>query len=544
MVKKNLVGIVLGLSGWLIAAGAAATDTPTVTPTATLTATATNTRTSTLTFTATPTATASRTTTNTATFTSTQTPLPTATATFSGLVAGPAFTAVDAQGRPLTGSTVNITDSMGNPVLYCLNMNCSAVGTVVPGNGIVQFYGSPGAIYNTQIAGNGVTRQYVVVIPLTQGGTGGGITSLNGLTASAITIQAVKTGSDFNITTPDATHINLNLPDAGTGSTGLVNRAAQSFVGVKTFVDGLFADNSVVFNLVSAPDSSFLVSTSVGNPCTFQVDKDNNQVDISICDGTTLEGKLNVQSTDFHSGVAVENTGIGNGITSEADQTGYGVEGLANVGSTGGAIFGTSLSGTAIAGYFSRNINGSTAPVVKVSRGAATDATPLLLLTDATGLTNAPYSMEYDRNGSRLWGITPNGQFESATGLIASGTVSYSFKGDTNTGLRWVTATEIALTTGGNDIIIAGAEGTQLNGGVGIVNDVSSANEALLIVNGSSNDSLDINSGAFVVDSSGGELKFAGVASDGTGKVTCVKADGFIGTCTTVVGSGGTCTCA
>lgn len=40
-----------------------------------------------------------------------------------------------------------------------------------------------------------------------------------------------------------------------------------------------------------------------------------------------------------------------------------------------------------------------------------------------------------------------------------------------------------------------------------------------------------------------GEVDIASVSGDGTGKVVCIKSDGNLGTCTTTVGAGGTCTC-
>ena len=42
---------------------------------------------------------------------------------------------------------------------------------------------------------------------------------------------------------------------------------------------------------------------------------------------------------------------------------------------------------------------------------------------------------------------------------------------------------------------------------------------------------------------SGNETTLYGVSTDGSGKVVCVKADGALGSCSSVVGAGGTCTC-
>lgn len=40
-----------------------------------------------------------------------------------------------------------------------------------------------------------------------------------------------------------------------------------------------------------------------------------------------------------------------------------------------------------------------------------------------------------------------------------------------------------------------------------------------------------------------GELNVSGVSGDGSGKVVCIKSDGNMGTCSSAVGAGGTCTC-
>ena len=47
---------------------------------------------------------------------------------------------------------------------------------------------------------------------------------------------------------------------------------------------------------------------------------------------------------------------------------------------------------------------------------------------------------------------------------------------------------------------------------------------------------------AMTIDTSQ-EISMDGISSDGTGKVVCIKADGNLGTCTSTVGAGGTCTC-
>ena len=145
------------------------------------------------------------------------------------------------------------------------------------------------------------------------------------------------------------------------------------------------------------------------------------------------------------------------------------------------------------------------------------------------------------RNGSVQWSISPQGQFVSAQGLADPTVPAYTFKGDTSTGLRWATSGRISLTAQGIDALIATLDTVQLNGDA-VINHPTGG-YALQILNGSVNPSIIVNSEDFIVDDAG-ELTFAGVRNDGTGKALCVKADKNIGTCTDAVGSGGTCTCA
>lgn len=66
------------------------------------------------------------------------------------------------------------------------------------------------------------------------GGGGGGITSLNSLTASSQVFATASTGSDFTISSSGFTHT-FAIPDASLTARGLVTTSAQSFAGQKTF---------------------------------------------------------------------------------------------------------------------------------------------------------------------------------------------------------------------------------------------------------------------------------------------------------------------
>jgi len=70
-------------------------------------------------------------------------------------------------------------------------------------------------------------------IPQYSGG-GGGIATLNTLTAATQTFATGTTGSDFNISSSTSTHT-FNIPDAGASARGLITTGTQTLAGSKTF---------------------------------------------------------------------------------------------------------------------------------------------------------------------------------------------------------------------------------------------------------------------------------------------------------------------
>ena len=68
------------------------------------------------------------------------------------------------------------------------------------------------------------------------GGVGGGITTLNTLTADPQTFAVGTTGTDFAISSVTATHT-FNIPDASATARGLITTGIQTIAGVKTFSD-------------------------------------------------------------------------------------------------------------------------------------------------------------------------------------------------------------------------------------------------------------------------------------------------------------------
>lgn len=71
---------------------------------------------------------------------------------------------------------------------------------------------------------------------------GGGITTLNTLTAATQTFATGTSGTDFNISSSSSTHT-FNIPSASASNRGLVTTASQTFAGAKTFTTGIVANN-------------------------------------------------------------------------------------------------------------------------------------------------------------------------------------------------------------------------------------------------------------------------------------------------------------
>ena len=121
--------------------------------------------------------------------------------------------------------------------------------------------------YKKLIAGTGITFNFSgsEIILESTGGTGitglvsgGGISSLNGISYINYPEQSFAVGSsgtDFNIVSIGSTHT-FNLPEAGSGSSGIVTTNSQIFAGSKTFNNNLIAQSDLnvtgATNLISA----------------------------------------------------------------------------------------------------------------------------------------------------------------------------------------------------------------------------------------------------------------------------------------------------
>jgi hypothetical protein len=92
------------------------------------------------------------------------------------------------------------------------------------------------------------------------GGTsGGGIQSINALTASAQFMTAGTSGTDFAVQSSGNTHT-FNLPNASTSARGVVSTSAQTIKGVKTFTDNaIFQGDVDIAGTLTAEAKSFLI---------------------------------------------------------------------------------------------------------------------------------------------------------------------------------------------------------------------------------------------------------------------------------------------
>jgi hypothetical protein len=84
--------------------------------------------------------------------------------------------------------------------------------------------------------------------------SGGGITTLNTLTAGTQTFATGTSGTDFNISSSTSTHT-FNIPSASTTNRGLVTASSQTFGGEKTFNNGV-----IVTMPSSASGTKFIIN--------------------------------------------------------------------------------------------------------------------------------------------------------------------------------------------------------------------------------------------------------------------------------------------
>jgi hypothetical protein len=205
----------------------------------------------------------------------------------------------------INGTQVLSASSLGTGVT---NSSLTAVGTISTGvwaaTAITSYYGGTGfQTYSTGdlLVGAGSTLSKVAVgtnnyaliadssVP---GGikwasiSGFAITNINGLTASKQDLAFGYSGTVPAFSSSGATHT-LNIPIAGTGSTGLVSTQSQSFAGSKTFTNSVaITDNT---GSGSYTTGALVVSGGVGIGGTLNVQGDLNvQGTFTTINSTTI----------------------------------------------------------------------------------------------------------------------------------------------------------------------------------------------------------------------------------------------------------------
>jgi hypothetical protein len=94
------------------------------------------------------------------------------------------------------------------------------------------------------------------------GGSGSGITLLNGISFPDQTFEVGLSGSDFAISSAGSSHT-FNLPTADASKRGLVSTGTQTFGGLKRFNAGLEVKTGNTIKLFNAADTAFTAFNSV-----------------------------------------------------------------------------------------------------------------------------------------------------------------------------------------------------------------------------------------------------------------------------------------
>jgi hypothetical protein len=184
---------------------------------------------------------------------------------------------------------------------------------------------------------------------------GGGITTLNTLTAATQTFATGTTGTDFGISSSGSTHT-FNIPDASATARGLVSTTAQTFAGTKTTTiwsattqynvgtDFFATQNKTLFNVRMGSDSGVSITTGSAN------------VLIGFSSGNSIKAESNNTMIGDAVGVLVigsngNNTMIGasSGVTTTTGSynTFIGSQGKSTAAGNSSILIGFGVSGTA-----------------------------------------------------------------------------------------------------------------------------------------------------------------------------------------------------
>ncbi len=315
----------------------------------------------------------------------------------------------------INGVQVLSSNTLGTGVT---NSSLTSVGTLTTGvwaaTAITSFYGGTGfQTYSTGdlLAGAGSTltkisvgsNNFILVADNTVPGgikwvsaSGVAITNINGLTASKQDLAFGYSGTVPAFSSSGSTHT-LNIPLAGTGSTGLVSTQAQSFAGIKTFTNAVNITDSTGSG--SYTSGALVVTGGVGIGGTLNVQGDLNvQGTFTTINSTTIT----VADKNIELGVVATPTDLtaqGGGITLRGG-TDKSINWYSGVGWSSSESFNLASGNT-----------------FKISNGIVLSATSL-----GTGVTNSSLTA-LGTITTGTWSATAITALYGGTGLVPSFTV-------------------------------------------------------------------------------------------------------------------------
>jgi len=171
--------------------------------------------------------------------------------------------------------------------------------------------------------------------------SGTGITSLNGLTSATQTFATGTTGTDLNVSSTTSTHT-INIPDAGSGTRGLITAGTQTIYGDKTFKGG------TIVNPSTANWALNVQNTGSGGGAGITINVPGIAISATSTGATCINANASGSSTAIYG-----NSPTGNALQGSSTGAGLGISASSNTG-TGGRFLTT--SGTYIAEFYGNGV--------------------------------------------------------------------------------------------------------------------------------------------------------------------------------------------